>query len=69
MAPHALLNKFKASNLFTFALCLPVAERPSSVRPSSFLFEKTNKPALTICGAVCDDPADYTSLDPEKNGF
>lgn len=46
-----------------------MAECPSSARPFSFLFEKTNKPALTICRAAHDDTADYISLDPEKNGF
>lgn len=65
----ALLNKFKASNLFTFALCLLVAECPSSAKSFSFLFEKTNKPALMICRAAHDDTADYISLDHEQNGF
>lgn len=39
------------------------------MRSFSFLFEKTNKPALTICRAACDDTADYISLDHEQNGF
>lgn len=39
------------------------------MRSFSFLFEKTNKLALTICRAAHDDTADYISLDHEQNGF
>lgn len=42
---------------------------PMSVRPSSFLFAKTNKPALTICRTAHDDTADYISLDLEHLAF
>lgn len=33
----------------------------------SFLFEKTNKPALMICGTVHNDSDDYILLEPEQN--
>lgn len=46
-----------------------MAECPSSVRPFSFLFEKTNKPVLAICRVAHDDTADYIPLDPVQNGF
>lgn len=44
-----------------------MAECPSSVSAFSFLFEKTNKPALIICETVHNDSDDSIPLEPEQN--
>lgn len=62
-----IIKQVQSHNLFTFALCLPVAECPSAVSSVSFPFEKTNKPTLMICGAVHDDSDDYISPKPKQN--
>lgn len=44
-----------------------MAECPSSASAFSFLFEKTNKPALMICRTVHNESDDYIPLEPEQN--